>query len=70
MEMYAALFDSRRGSEMSVDPSPEWPDVEKLSTTAPHCLWVKITQLLGEATCYLMPLHDGLHCSVDWMEWT
>ena len=36
----------------------------------PHCLWVKITQLLGEVSCYLLPLHDGNHCSVEWMEWT
>jgi hypothetical protein len=36
---------------------------------APQCLWIKITQLLGEVSCYLLPIHDGKHCSVELMEW-
>jgi hypothetical protein len=36
----------------------------------PHCPLVKITQLLGEMSCYLLPRHDGNHCSAEWMEWT
>ncbi len=34
-----------------------------------RCLWIKITQLLGEVSCYLLPIHDGNHCSAELMEW-
>jgi hypothetical protein len=34
------------------------------------CPFVKITQLLGEVHCYLLPGHDGAHCSAEWMEWS
>jgi hypothetical protein len=55
---------------MSFDPSAEWPIVADPNAPVPHCLWIKITQLLGEVSCYLLPQHDGAHCSIDWMEWT
>lgn len=35
----------------------------------PLCPFVKIMQLLGEVRCYLLPGHDGAHCSSEWMEW-
>ncbi len=51
----------------------EWPDAELMDNglleASPHCLWIKITQLLGEVSCYLLPIHDGNHCSVELMEW-
>jgi hypothetical protein len=46
-----------------------WPDVEPWEGSS-RCLWVKITQLLGEVSCYLLPTHDGNHCSAEWIEWT
>ena len=59
---------------MSFDPSTGWLTIAETPATptpnAPHCLWIKITQFLGEVSCYLLPVHDGPHCSVDWMEWT
>lgn len=33
------------------------------------CPFVKIMQLLGVVRCYLLPGHDGAHCSSEWMEW-
>jgi hypothetical protein len=54
---------------MNFDPAPHWPDFGEPVPATPQCLWVKITQLLGEVSCYLQPFHDGAHCSVDWMEW-
>jgi hypothetical protein len=45
-----------------------WSDAEE-SDAPSRCLWVKITQLLGEVSCCLLPIHDGNHCSVEWMEW-
>jgi hypothetical protein len=55
---------------MGVEAGDEWLTVEDAAAAAPRCLWVKITQLLGEVSCYLMPVHDGNHCSADWMEWS
>jgi hypothetical protein len=57
---------------MSLDLSTGWPTIAEpaAAPNVPHCVWVKITQLLGEVSCYLLPVHDGPHCSVDWMEWT
>jgi hypothetical protein len=55
---------------MSIDVAEEWLTVEGTTQDVPHCLWVKITQLLGEVSCYLLPVHDGNHCSADWMEWS
>jgi len=54
---------------MVIDPEADWLTIDD-APPVPHCLWIKITQLLGEVTCYLLPVHDGPHCSVDWMEWT
>jgi hypothetical protein len=45
-----------------------WSCAEELEAPS-HCVWIKITQLLGEVSCYLLPTHDGNHCSVEWMEW-
>jgi hypothetical protein len=46
-----------------------WSGAEELDASSP-CLWVKITQVLGEVSRYLLPIHDGNHCSVEWMEWS
>jgi len=52
-------------SDQGVDvPAPKW------GQRIPHCPWIKITQLLGVMSCYLLPRHDGDHCSAEWMEWT
>ncbi len=54
------------------DEVSAWPDAASVDSDlplAPHCLWIKITQLLGEVSCYLLPIHDGNHCSVELMEW-
>jgi hypothetical protein len=54
---------------MSADRKADvWSDAEEFDAPS-RCLWVKITQLLGEVSCCLLPIHDGKHCSVDWMEW-
>jgi hypothetical protein len=57
----------------SNDEVDVWPIAERVDAgpleMAPHCLWIKITQLLGEVSCYLLPIHDGNHCSVELMEW-
>lgn len=55
------------------DEVNEWPvaelgDLDPLPLSQ-HCLWIKITQLLGEVSCYLLPIHDGNHCSAELMEW-
>jgi hypothetical protein len=55
---------------MAMEPDADWLIVDDLLPVVPHCLWIKITQLLGEVSCYLLPVHEGPHCSVDWMEWT
>lgn len=55
---------------MNVELADDWPMYPEPTMAMPHCLWIKITQLLGEVSCYLLPFHDGPHCSVDWMEWT
>jgi hypothetical protein len=55
---------------VSIDSELEWLTGEEPAAAVPHCLWVKITQLLGEVSCYLLPVHDGDHCSADWMEWS
>jgi hypothetical protein len=55
---------------VSVDPEGDWPTVDEPAPATPHCLWIKITQILGEVSCYLLPVHDGNHCSADWMEWS
>jgi hypothetical protein len=55
---------------MSIDAADEWLIVQDTAPPVPHCLWVKITQLFGEVSCYLLPVHDGNHCSADWMEWS
>jgi hypothetical protein len=55
---------------MSPDVTEEWLVVEDIGATPQRCLWVKITQLLGEVSCYLLAVHDGDHCSADWMEWS
>lgn len=54
--------------EVDVWPVAELVDAAPMEASS-HCLWIKITQLLGEASCYLLPIHDGNHCSVEWMEW-
>ena len=46
-----------------------WSDAEEFDASS-RCLWVKITQVLGEVSCYLLPIHDWYHCSVEWMEWS
>jgi hypothetical protein len=54
----------------SDDDVDVWPDLELVGAEGPsRCLWVKITQLLGEVSCYLLPIHDGNHCSAELMEW-
>jgi hypothetical protein len=54
---------------MSADYEADgWAYAEGLEASS-RCLWVKITQLLGEVPCYLLPVHDGNHCSVEWVEW-
>jgi hypothetical protein len=55
---------------MSLDIEPDWLPISESTTMVSHCVWIKITQLLGEVSCYLLPAHDGAHCSIDWMEWT
>jgi len=53
---------------MTFDPVTDW--ITPLwGQRIPLCPFVKITQLLGEVRCYLLPDHDGAHCSADWMEW-
>jgi hypothetical protein len=52
------------------DATADWSPVAETAAAPPRCVWVKITQLLGEVSCYLLPIHDGNHCSSDWMEWT
>jgi hypothetical protein len=55
---------------MGFDPEGIWVNDAEPPPAEPRCLWVKVTQLLGEVSCYLLPIHDGNHCSADWMEWT
>jgi hypothetical protein len=55
---------------MSFDPEGIWVNDAEPASVPPRCLWVKVTQLLGEVSCYLLAVHDGNHCSSDWMEWT
>jgi hypothetical protein len=56
---------------MSVDAADDlMVTLDEFSVDAHRCLWVKVTQLLGEVSCYLLPVHDGNHCSADWMEWS
>jgi hypothetical protein len=55
---------------MGIDAVDEWLIVEDTTAPTPRCQRVKITQLLGEVSCYLLPVHDGNHCSADWREWS
>jgi hypothetical protein len=55
---------------MGFNPEGIWVNDAEPVTAVPRCIWVKITQLLGEVSCYLHPVHDGAHCSADWIEWT
>jgi|GEM_PF-2673368 len=55
---------------MGFDPEGIWVNDAEPATAVPRCIWVKITQLLGEVSCYLNPVHDGAHCSADWIEST
>ena len=56
---------------MSIDAANDLVvTLDESATDAHRCLWIKITQLLGEVQCYLQPGHDGAHCSAEWMEWT
>jgi hypothetical protein len=55
---------------MNLESVHDRTTVGETVTNVPNCVWVKITQLLGEVSCYLLPVHEGPHCSVDWMEWT
>jgi hypothetical protein len=61
---------------MSIDAAGDWITVydeitlDDFAADAHRCLWVKITQLVGEVSCYLLPVHDGNHCSADWIEWS
>jgi len=59
----------RAPSPMTLDPITDWI-TPRWGQRIPLCPFVKITQLLGEVRCYLLPGHDGDHCSADWMEWT
>ncbi len=54
--------------EVSARPDADGIALDPLQPSS-HCLWIKITQLLGEVSCYLLPIHDGNHCSVELMEW-
>jgi hypothetical protein len=55
---------------VSLDSVDDLATLDELVVDAHHCLWVKITQLLGVVSCYLLPVHDGNHCSADWIEWS
>jgi hypothetical protein len=56
-------------NSMTLDPITDW--ITPLwGQRFPVCPFVKITQVLGEVRCYLLPDHDGAHCSAEWMEWT
>jgi hypothetical protein len=57
-------------TKMSSDVTGEWLVIDDIAPAPQRCLWVKITQLLGEVSCYLLAVHDGDHCSADWMEWS
>ncbi len=54
---------------MTLDPITDWV-TPRYGQRIPRCPMIKITQLLGEVTCYLLPEHDGEHCSAEWMEWS
>jgi hypothetical protein len=54
---------------VTADPITDWA-TPLYGQRIPRCPFVKITQLLGEVHCYLLPGHDGAHCSAEWMEWS
>jgi hypothetical protein len=58
-----------RGRAVTADPATDWT-TPLYGQRIPRCPFVKITQLLGEVHCYLLPGHDGVHCSAEWMEWS
>jgi hypothetical protein len=60
----------RNGETMGFDPEGMWVNDAVPVAPPSRCVWVKVTQLLGEVSCYLLPVHDGNHCSSDWIEWT
>jgi hypothetical protein len=54
---------------MTLDPLTDW--ITPLwGQRIYRCPFIKITQCLGEVRCYLLPDHDGAHCSSEWMEWS
>jgi hypothetical protein len=58
-----------RGEAMTLDPLTDW--ITPLwGQRIYRCPFIKITQCLGEVRCYLLPDHDGAHCSSEWMEWS
>jgi hypothetical protein len=59
----------RPGNVVTLDPVTDWT-TPRWGQRIVRCPFVKITQLLGEVHCYLLPGHDGAHCSAEWMEWS